>query len=165
MGHHISQNHLGMSRPLTRIRSPVAWIRIRSPVAWIEDRAQPRGAHQAFDARRRIEPAERRGRRSVDAAASTAATPDHAGSVITAFVMMGSRVRVTQAAPRFLRKIKKLDPTSRGDKLETSLPAKPLSPRCLQKNASYRIWIASIGGAFLASKAKARVRIAAAAPL
>lgn len=60
--------------------------------------------------------------------------------------MMGSRVRVTQAAPKFLRKIKGLDPTIWAIKLETSLSARSLSPRCLQKNAGYRIRMASSGG-------------------
>ena len=70
------------------------------------------------------------------------------------FVMMGSRVRVTQAAPNFLRKIKGLDPSIRVTEVETLLFAKPLSPRCLQKNAGCRILMANCG-AFLASTLRA----------
>jgi len=40
--------------------------------------------------------------------------------------MMGLRVRVTQAAPNFVRKIKWLDQTIRAVELETLLFAKPL---------------------------------------
>jgi hypothetical protein len=63
------------------------------------------------------------------------------------FVMMGSRVRVTQAAPNFLSKTKGLDPTIRAVELETSLFAKRLSPRCLQKNGGCRIRMANCGSA------------------
>src|SRR5689334_9238849 len=59
--------------------------------------------------------------------------------------MMGSRVRVTQAAPNFLRKIKSLGIALRGGRLETSLSVKPLSPHCLQERADCRIRMASCG--------------------